>query len=83
MRRCLEVIEERLDEKSIMQPDLLELAQIAKAVSVIRSKPAPKSKDDMDYEALLEKARQFPELIEALGIGGGPAIEEREAADDE
>lgn len=68
VRRCLTVIEEKLDDSGD-EPDPLTLAQIAKAINGIRTRPAPKSTADMSYEALVEKARQYPELMEALNAG--------------
>jgi hypothetical protein len=74
---CLALVESgvgRLQKSALEPSELVDVANVARAVSAIRARPKKKD-DDLSYEDLVERAKKYPELLEHLGvqppIGGG------------
>lgn len=50
--------------------DLVDVANVARAVSTIRARPKPKEERDLD--ALIAEIKNDPELMAELGLGAPP-----------
>lgn len=82
--KCLEMIQGGLGKlpKDLDPRDLVDVANVARAVSAIRARPKPK--EERDYESLVEEVKKDPELMKALGLRAEEPDDQRreEGADD-